>query len=240
MEEFAKTFQAWLTGFSLLGIFACFIAALVTMNRKAAIAFWKNSTPARRVVLILFACVAIVVGGTKPQTPTISYPYTDIEKRYLVDNGSRVNPDSVYISFTAIGIPTSADFNGFYRELGNTNDTDWVQFITGTIGAFLTPVEVPFPAATNYNFCFFTTYQPEPSVHTNGVLNVKWGLPQASLGYVVEGDTLKALPLQTEVRTDWAVIATPAQTHDLSTLTDDPEAEINLLEELMEETNDEQ
>lgn len=214
-----------------LVVSSCIAAILVIAAGIAAYKGWKmlrekcrGKHPASIAIGAFFTMVAIVVGGTKP---TVSFPYTDIEKRYFIDAGSTVEADHIHLAFTAVGIPMSADFLGYYRSVDSTDDADWTQFLAGTVGAYITPCDIPFPNAKQYAYQFFSTYTAGPTVHTNGVLNVKWGLPSSESA----DGTLKAIPVQTEVRFDWRIIATPTSVH--SNLVDGASdaALINLQEE---------
>ncbi len=154
---------------------------------------YKRLPKVERVIIAAFVAVMTHYGATKG---TVSYPRTDADVQYFIDAGSYVTNDAVWVSFTTQVVPPAADFIGAARAVDSTNDADWVEFLSGTVGEYSTPQFVPFPNATNYNFQFFTTWTPGPVVHTNGVLTVNWGVAQ-----VETPPELKiAIPVQTEVK----------------------------------------
>lgn len=228
MQEVVETFRGILMSASLCALLAL-LAVLCGIKSWGVIKPVVSKWSKRGIVFAIpFLIVAIIHGGSKP---TISFPYTDPKVRYFTDAGSEVRDDSIWLAFTAFRIPLSADFHGCYRELveEGENTNEWVEFLLGTVGAYIEPQEIAFPNAKGYEFCFFSTYVEGPTVHTNGVLNVKWGIPTNALQEVI-----RALPIQSEVRMDWGIIATPDHDVDI-----DPQSD-SLLIRLMEETEDEQ
>ncbi len=134
---------------------------------------WIKRHKVEAVVVAPFVLCMIWTGSTK--NGSVTYPYTDIEMRYLFDAGSYVTNDYVHVAFTKSPVvPDSADFLGFCRPMDSTNDLDWVQFLETTFAAFHSPSNVPFAGAISNDFQFFTTYTPGPVVHTNGVAVVNW------------------------------------------------------------------
>ena len=124
------------------------------------------------VLAAVFVIGAVQYGSTKGW---IFYLRTDSDTQYIVDRGSFVTNDYIHVDFVkSILVPGSADLQGYYRELSSTNDEDWVQFIQTTFNDFPVPIDIPFPAATNFNFIFFTDWSPSPSVHTNGTATIMW------------------------------------------------------------------
>ena len=152
----------------------------------------------RAAFLAVFACAFIFYGATKG---TISFPYTDFEKRYLVDNGSKVEPDSIHVDFTRLLAPSSADLHIDFRQWQSTNDAEWVSLVDTTFGEFEVPQDITFPNATNFSFVVYTTWTPGAAVQTNGVWHSYWGLDhKLHMHYI---------PVRTAVRLDGTTIATP-------------------------------
>lgn len=151
-----------------LALYAILIAALI-VRRGWAVARREGAA------FCLIALGFLVSMATKPTTGTVSYPYTDIETRYLYDAGSYVTNDAVYVSFTrAAFVPDSAPLLGYVRPMASTNDTDWAEFLSTSFAAFPVPQLLSFPGALTNDFIFFTTWTPGPAAHTNGVAVVYW------------------------------------------------------------------
>ena len=155
-----------------LGLAVCFFGAsrvLLPLVR------WIRRHRGDALVVAPFVVCMIYVGATKQPTGRVSYPYTDVEMRYLIDAGSYVTNDYVHVAFTKSPVvPDSADFLGYYRPAGSTNDLEWTQFVDTTFAEFVPPIDIPFANAISNDFQFFTTYTPGPVVHTNGVAVVNW------------------------------------------------------------------
>lgn len=161
---------------------------------------WRAAPRAKYMLLPLIVSLCYV-GMTKHQSGTIVYPYTDVETRYLVDAGSYVTNDAVYVSFTRLLAPGSAPFIIDAIEIGKTNVEDFVSVWEGTFDEFENPSFVPFEFATNYNFYAYTTWTPGPSVKTNGVLDLYWQLDAKGNGSMI--------PIRTGVYLDGEKISPP-------------------------------
>lgn len=147
-------------------------------TRICAWTSWCKRHGLKACIVALFACGVAWHGMTKQTTGRVSFPYTDVETRYIFDAGSYVSNDCVHVAFTrSVVVPDSADFLGYVRPCGSTNDSDWVQFLDTTFAAFHSPSNVPYAGAQTNDFQFFTTYTPGPVVHTNGVAVVNWQRP---------------------------------------------------------------
>lgn len=158
---------------------------------------------ARRIFFIAVAGLTLYAGSK--WAPTVTYPPVG-DVNYLVDRGSFVTNDFVHIDFTTVVIPSSANLYIYYRALGSTNVTDWVEYLATTIGEFNPPQDIVYPAATNYNWMVFSDWTPGPAVETNGVWHAYWGLDQRRRE--------KLIPIRTAVRVNSTVIATPKSKSD--------------------------
>ncbi len=149
-----------------------------------------------RARLFLVVCFSmIMMQAVTKGWGTVTYLRTDTDVQYFYDRGSYVTNDYVYVDFTTQVVPSSANFYGEYRELEKTNATDWVEFVNTTIGDFAPPQAIAFDNATNFNFRFYTDWTPGPSVVTNGVLHVNWGVPIVA----PPPDSVIGLPVRTEI-----------------------------------------
>lgn len=127
------------------------------------------------LIVAPFVLCMVWTGATKSGIGRVSYPFTDVEMRYLYDAGSYVTNDYVHVAFAKSAlIPDGADFLGYFRPIGSTNDAEWVCFLETTFAQFHSPSNVPFAGAITNDFQFFTTYTPGPAVKTNGVAIVNW------------------------------------------------------------------
>lgn len=136
----------------------------------------------------------------------ISFPRTNAEMALLANDGtSYVSNDVVRVGYFRHRIlPDSADFNVWRRECSSTNDDEWVAQYVSTVGASPSPVMIDFPAATNFDWIVFTTWQPGPSVQTNGVLHSAWRGVPGPLNVRIFG-----VPIRTHVIEDGNLIAPP-------------------------------
>ena len=151
------------------------ISALVFLPTIAGMLLFRFRRGLKRpgVLFWLFSVGLIIPGLTK--LGSVSYPYTDIEQRYLFDNGSYVTNNFIHINFLrASFVPETAPLYGYFRPVGSTNDADWVKFIDTTFDLFPVPRDFEFEGAETNNFMFFTTWTPGPAAHTNGVAVVYW------------------------------------------------------------------
>ena len=188
---------------------ACLYIGLVAIALVCAVAIGLNirrlSRSARGkvkgthlVALALLGAVCMLYGGRKGN---ITYPYTDYEMRYLVDNGSYVASNIVHVAFSRYVAPASADFFISFRSVDSTNDLDWTVFTNTTFSAFAVPCDIEYPAATNYDWICYTTWTPGPTVQTNGVWHSYWGTDKKLHTHLI--------PIRSAVRVDGETIATP-------------------------------
>ena len=168
-------FRAWLAVVCLVALGAILSAAFCGWigYMAAAVVRWIRAHKLDALLVAPFVLCMVWTGSTK--TGHVEYPYTDVEMRYLFDAGSYVTNDYVHVAFTRSAVvPDSADFLGYYRPTGSTNDAEWAEFLATTFAEFHSPSNVPFAGAITNDFQFFTTYTPGPVVHTNGVAVVNW------------------------------------------------------------------
>ena len=164
---------------------------------------------ARTAHLALFAlagAAATIYGGGKGRVGTVSFPRTDPQVAYLADAGSYVTNDFVHVSFTRVVVPDSAGLFIDRREVSSTNDADWVTHLATTFAQFQVPQDVPFTAATNWNWAVYTDWTPGPAVETNGVWHAMFGLDRKTGRHVI--------PVRACIRVDADVIATPKSKED--------------------------
>lgn len=157
------------------------------------------------VLAAAFVGALAYYGGSK-SIGSISYPRTNAEMALLANDGtSYVSNDVVRVGYLRHRIlPDSADLNVWRRENGSTNDDAWVAQYVSTVGESPSPVLIDFQAATNFDWIVFTTWQPGPSVQTNGVLHSAWRGVPGPLNVRIFG-----VPIRTNVIEDGKLIAPP-------------------------------
>ena len=170
---------------AVMAIALCGLSALTLVLVAAAIwpyisAAWDalGRQHARKAMLVM-ATLATLYGGAKHIIGKINFPRTDPEVWYLLDNGSYVTNDAVHVAFTRnLILPSSANIFIEGMELSYTNESDWAEHsflaYSNTLGNVTSPFDMPFPAATNYNWIAYTDWTPPPTTHTNGVAYASW------------------------------------------------------------------
>ena len=131
------------------------------------------------IMFMLIAAGFLYAAATKPDNPTrpVSFPYVDVEQRYLFDNGSIVSNDHVHVNFTpSVVLPSSAMIYLDYFPDGDSN-LPAITYTNATLATFPRPLDFDFPnAVSNAWFCY-TTWTPGPSVQTNGIAQIMWQRP---------------------------------------------------------------
>ena len=175
--KFYDIYQTVLASVAIYSLIAIGLAVLLfgVSRIMLPIVRWIKAHKVDALLVAPFVLCMVWTGSTKSGIGRVSYPYTDVEMRYLYDAGSYVTNDYVHVEFTKSAVvPDSADFLGYFRPIGSTNDAEWVCFLDTTFAQFHSPSNVPFAGAITNDFQFFTTYTPGPVVHTNGVAVVNW------------------------------------------------------------------
>ena len=173
----AQEFWSFIGGFAAVGVLCC--AAIVMLPRiwavVAGVLDHLNKQQAQRFMLLGAILLAGYAGTKGFVGGRVSYPFTDPETRYLVDRGSFVTNDWVHVDFTRFLVPDSAMLYVDACPISSTNvNADAFNVWEGTMGAFNAPRDIPYAAATNFNWYVYTDWTPGPAVHTNGVLQMLW------------------------------------------------------------------
>ena len=178
-------------------------------NRKR-LPWWDRAV--RYALLVPFVAGMIVYGSTKAR---VTYPMTEAGRAYLVDRGSYVTNDFVHIDFERRIVPDDAALVIERRVVASTNDTDWAEFLRTTFAAFAVPADIPCAGATNWMWIVYADWAPEPSVHTNGILEAKWGVSARDAAHRAARLAV-GVPAQTTVWADGEMLGTPGGTNALS------------------------
>lgn len=166
----------------------------------------------RAALIAPFAVGMILYGGSK--RATVSYPQTEAGRAYLVDRGSYVTNDYVHIDFERRIVPDDAALVIERREVASTNDTDWAEVVRTTFAAFAVPTNLPCARATNWNWVVYADWAPPPTVHTNGILEVRWGTSRNDAAHRAAGLAV-GVPAQSTAWRDGRMLGTPGGTNAL-------------------------
>ena len=177
---------------------------------KGKLPWWDRAV--RYALLVPFVAGMIVYGSTKAR---VTYPMTEAGRSYLVDRGSYVTNDFVHIDFERRIVPDDAALVIERRGVASTNDTDWAEFLRTTFAAFAVPADIPCAGATNWTWIVYADWAPGPSVHTNGILEAKWGVSARDAAHRAERLAV-GVPAQTTVWADGEMLGTPGGTNALS------------------------
>lgn len=177
---------------------------------KGRLPWWDRAV--RCALLVPFVVGMIVYGSTKAR---VTYPMTEAGRAYLVDRGSYVTNDFVHIDFERRIVPDDAALVIERRVVASTNDTDWAEFLRTTFAAFAVPADLPCAGATNWTWIVYADWAPEPSVHTNGILEAKWGVSARDAAHRAERLAV-GVPARTTVWADGEMLGTPGGTNALS------------------------
>ncbi len=221
MRETLETALTWAMAGAAATIAACLaLAALYEVARpfvRRLAALWRRS-PAKVALALAALAVGVSWGGSKGRTATITFPRTNPDYELLKDAGSRVESDNLQIRFTAHALlPDEADIQIWRREVASSDDADWTEWETRTLAQWYSmSIDTEghwllymyyVPAATNWEWVVFTTWQPGAAVQTNGVLHATW------LGTNADERVL-GVPLRTGVYEDGARLAPPTKEED--------------------------
>lgn len=193
--------EALLAGFqaSVLWVFVvllmslCGIVVAVNVRRQMRNMRRKLKGSAAAAVLVV-AVACILYGGGKSGRVTVSDPY-------IQDAGSYLTYDLAHVAISKRSqmLPDDTEILVYARRLDQTNATDWVRLEPHiTLAEYLIVEGVyhydyTLADATNYNVLVAANFTPAPTVHTNGVWQIK--------GFVIPGTGKSAFP-NTRIRKD--------------------------------------
>lgn len=204
MIDTLHAIQQWMAVGCLSALVAFMASLAIFLVCRSA----RTAMRSARISLLGYVLAAAFVGALSYYggSKSISFPMTNAEMALLGNDGtSYVSNDVVRVGYFRHRIlPDSADLNVWRRECSSTNDDEWVAQYVSTVGASPSPVMIDFPSATNFDWMVFTTWQPGPSVQTNGVLHSAWRGVPGPLNVRVFG-----VPIRTHVIEDGNLIAPP-------------------------------
>ena len=150
------------------------VRLLSSSARSAARRLSLRAAPA--ILALAAACTIFARKGTV----TVSDPY-------IVNSGSYLTNDVAHVSIakrTPI-LPDDTEILVYARQVDLTNATDWVRLEPHLTFADH-PYDYALPNATNHDVMVAASYTPAPTVHTNGVWQMK--------GFTIPGTGKSAFP----------------------------------------------
>jgi hypothetical protein len=193
-ESLLAGFQASVLWLGVVIVLAFAGAAIVANLRRAA------RTAKRRLrghvvgVLGVLCALATLYGGRKG--------YVVVSDPYIQDAGSYLTNDVAHVAISKRSqlLPDDTEILVYARQLDLTNATDWVRLEPHlTLAEHLLVEGVYFydyalANATNYNVLVAANFTPAPTVHTNGVWQIK--------GFTIPGTGKAAFPNTRTIRKD--------------------------------------
>ena len=167
-------------------LWACAVALILIASVVILAGLGKSAEAAKRrlggprsvaaIVALAVACTLFARKGTV----TVSDPY-------IVNAGSYLTNDVAHVAIAKRTplLPNDTEILVYARQVDSTNVTDWVR-----LSPHLTfadhPYDYALPNATNYDVMVAASFTPAPTVHTNGVWQMK--------GFTIPGTGKSAFP----------------------------------------------
>ena len=178
-------------------------------HANARLPWWDRAV--RAALLVPFIAGMVIHGGSKAR---VTYPQTEAGRAYLVDRGSYVTNDCVHLVFERRIVPDDAALVVERRPVASTNDAEWAEFLRTTFAVLPVPADLPCAGATNWDWCVYSDWAPPPSVHTNGILEAKWGVSRDDAAHRAAGLAV-GVPAQSTAWRDGEMLDTPGGTNAL-------------------------
>ena len=167
-------------------LWACAVALILIASVVILAGLCKSAEAAKRRLggpRSVAAAVALAVACTlfaRKGTVTVSDPYIQNHGSYLTNDVAHVS-----IAKRTPILPDDTEILVYARQVDLTEPTDWVR-----LSPHLTfadhPYDYALPNATNYDVMVAASFTPAPTVHTNGVWQMK--------GFTIPGTGKSAFP----------------------------------------------
>ena len=165
-------------------LWACAVALILIASVVILAGMGKAAQRAKRrlrraSLAILALAASCAIFGRKGRI-TISDPY-------IVNDGSYLTNDVAHVAIAKRTplLPNDTEILVYARQVDATNATDWVR-----LSPHLTfadhPYDYSLPNVTNYDVMVAADFTPAPTVHTNGVWQMK--------GFTIPGTGKSAFP----------------------------------------------
>jgi hypothetical protein len=192
IEALLAGFQAsvlWLCAVLLMSI--CGIVVVVNVRRQMKVVRRRLKGPA--VAAVAAVALACILYGGRKGTVTVNDPY-------IQNAGSYLTNDVAHVSITKRTnmLPDDTEILVYARQVDLTNATDWVRLephLTLAQHLLVEGVyswEYALPNATNHDVLVAANFTPAPTVHTNGVWQIK--------GFMIPGSGKAAFPNTRTIR----------------------------------------
>lgn len=165
-------------------LWACAVALILIASVVILAGMGKAAERAKRrlrgAALAMFALAAACTIFARKGTVTVSDPY-------IANAGSYLTNDVAHVAIAKRTplLPNDTEILVYARQVDSTNVTDWVR-----LSPHLTfadhPYDYSLPNATNYDVMVAADFTPAPTVHTNGVWQMK--------GFTIPGTGKSAFP----------------------------------------------
>ncbi len=165
-------------------LWACAVALILIASVVILAGMGKAAMRAKRrlrgavgiFAVLALACMLFARKGSV----TVSDPYIQNDGSYLTNDVAHVA-----IAKRTPLLPNDTEILVYARQVDSTNVTDWVR-----LSPHLTfadhPYDYSLPNATNYDVMVAADFTPAPTVHTNGVWQMK--------GFTIPGTGKSAFP----------------------------------------------
>ena len=166
-------------------LWAC-LAAIVSLAVLAVVRLLSRSARSARRKLKGSAAVAMAVLAVSC-TLLARKGRVTVADPYIQDVGSYLTNDIVHVAIAKRTplLPDDTEILVYARQVALTNATDWVR-----LSPHLTfaghPYDYALPNATNHDVMVAANFTPAPTVHTNGVWQMK--------GFIIPGTGKSAFP----------------------------------------------
>ena len=167
-------------------LYACAAALILIASVVILAGLGKSAEAAKRRLRgsgALAASIALAVACTlfaRKGSVTVSDPYITNDGSYLTNDVAHVA-----IAKRTLLLPDDTEILVYARQVDLTNATDWVR-----LDPHLTfadhPHDYALPLATNHDVIVAANFAPAPTVHTNGVWQMK--------GFTIPGTGKAAFP----------------------------------------------
>jgi len=214
MEIDPNNLELWLSRMAVGGALAAGLAVVLSVAWPVVRDEWRKSRDrVAKAVFLAAGLAGLLYGGSK--RASVTYPKTEAGRAYLIDRGSYVTNDYVRIDFERRIVPDDAALVIERREVASTNDLEWAEYLRATFAAFSVPTNLPCANATNWNWIVYADWTPPPSVHTNGILEVKWGTSRKDAAHRAAGLAV-GIPAQSTAWVCGEMAGTPGGTNGLA------------------------
>ena len=165
-------------------LWACAVALILIASVVIIAGIGKAAERAKRrlrgAALAMFALAAACTIFARKGSVTVSDPYIQNDGSYLTNDVAHVA-----IAKRTPLLPNDTEILVYARQVDLTNATDWVR-----LSPHLTfadhPYDYSLPNATNFDVMVAADFTPAPTVHTNGVWQMK--------GFTIPGTGKSAFP----------------------------------------------